>query len=196
MPAPDFARAFAEAHPQPDADSIEGALARFLKKLSGVELVAVDFDAAGIEPHLRTNLRLLDADKKTVLAESRDLDDLRTRFGARAAEAFARHAAQGMAQAGMTSFPQQPIPVSVPGAGGVPAYPALQDDGDSASLAVHAQRDVAERLHPQGVRRLLSIALADKLKSARKQLPIQAKTVPAVCGHRVGETASRWPEGQ
>ncbi|MDQ3039864.1 MAG: DUF3418 domain-containing protein, partial [Pseudomonadota bacterium] len=51
VPAPDFARAFAEAHPQPEADSIEGALARFLKKLSGVELMAVDFDAASIEPH-------------------------------------------------------------------------------------------------------------------------------------------------
>ncbi|MDI1254364.1 DUF3418 domain-containing protein [Thermomonas sp.] len=181
VPAPDFARAFAEAHPQSGLgqelpDSIEGALARFLKKLSGVELSAVDFDAAGIEAHLRANLRLLDTDKKSVLAESRDLDDLRARYGARAAEAFAKHAAQGMAQARLTTFPAQPIPMSVPGAGGVPAYPALHDDGDSASLAVHAQRDVAERLHPQGVRRLLECALADKLKQARRQLPVQAKT--------------------
>ncbi|MEO6155458.1 MAG: DUF3418 domain-containing protein, partial [Thermomonas sp.] len=176
VPAPDFARAFAEAHLQPDADSIEGSLARFLKKLSGVDLSAVDFDATAIEAHLRTNLRLLDADKKNVLAESRDLDELRARFGARAAEAFAKHAAQGMAQVGLTTFPTQPIPMLVPGAGGVPAYPALQDDGDNASLVVHAQGDVAERLHPQGVRRLLAFALADKLKQARKQLPVQAKT--------------------
>jgi ATP-dependent helicase HrpA len=176
VPAPDFARAFAEAHPQPEADSIEGALARFLKKLTGVDLSAVDFDAAGIEPHLRANLRLLDADKKSVLADSRDLDDLRARFGARASEAFAQHAAQGMAQAGMTTFPAQPIAKSVPGAGGVPGYPALHDDGNSASLAVHAQREVAERLHPLGVRRLLAFALADKLKQARKQLSVQAKT--------------------
>ena len=173
VPAPDFARAFAEAFAQPDADSIEGALARFLKKLSGVAVAASDFDAAVIEPHLRANLRLLDG--KAVLAESRDLDDLRARFGERAARAFARHAAQGMAQAGLTAFPDTPIPVSVPGAGGVPAYPALQDDGDSVSLALHAQREEAEHRHPQGVRRLLAIALADKLKQARKQLPVQPK---------------------
>jgi ATP-dependent helicase HrpA len=80
-----------------------------------------------------------------------------------------------MAKAGLTTFPHDPIPISVPGAGGVPAYPALQDDGDSASLAVHALREVAERLHPHGVRRLLAIALADKLKQARKQLPVQPK---------------------
>ena len=175
VPAPDFGRAFAEAHPQPEADSIEGALARFLKRLSGVEASAVDFDVAGIEPHLRANLRLFDSDGKRVLAESRDLPELRARFGQRAADAFARHAAQGMAQAGLTEFPEQPIPMSVPGAGGVPAYPALQDDGEAASLAVHAQREVAERLHPQGVRRLLAIALADRMKQARKQLPVQPK---------------------
>jgi ATP-dependent helicase HrpA len=58
----------------------------------------------------------------------------------------------------------------------VPAYPALQDDGDSVSLAVHAERRVAERLHPQGVRRLLAFALADKMKQARRQLPVQTKT--------------------
>ena len=176
VPAPDFARAFAEAHQHPEADSIEGALARFLKKLSGVELSAADFDEAGIEPHLRANLRLLDADGKHVLAESRNLDELRERFGERAADAFAKHAAQGMAKSGLTAFPHDPIPLSMPGAGGVPAYPALQDDGDSAALAVHAQREIAERLHPQGVRRLLAIALADKLKQSRKQLPVQPKT--------------------
>ena len=175
VPAPDFGRAFAEAHQQPEADAIEGALARFLKRLSGVDVSAVDFDVASIEAHLRANLRLFDSDGKRVLAESRDLAELRARFGQRAADAFARHAAQGMAQADLTEFPVQPVPVSVPGAGGVPAYPALQDDGDAASLAVHAQREVAERLHPQGVRRLLAIVLADKMKQARKQLPVQPK---------------------
>ena len=173
VPAPDFARAFAEAFAQPDADSIEGALAKFLQRLSGVEVSATDFDAAGLEPHLRANLRLLDG--KAVLAESRDLEDLRARFGERAAQAFARHAAQGMATSGLIAFPDAPVPVSVPGAGGVPAYPALQDDGETVSLTLHAQREVAERLHPQGVRRLLAIALADKLKQARKQLPVQPK---------------------
>ena len=176
VPAPDFARAFAEAFPQPEADSIEGALARFLKKLTGAEVGAVDFDPASIDAHLRANLRLLDADSRNVLAESRDLDDLRARFGKRAADAFSARAAEGLAQRGLTDFPPTSIPLSVPGAGGVPAYPALHDDDDSVSLAVHAERAEAQRHHPQGVRRLLRIASAEKLKQARKQLPVQAKT--------------------
>jgi ATP-dependent helicase HrpA len=176
VPAPDFARAFAEAWPQPAADSIEGTLARFLHKATGAALSATDFDASAIEPHLNANLRLLNRDGHGVLAESRDLDALRARFGERAAAAFAERAAVGLAQVGLTLFPATPIPATVPGAGGVPAYPALDDAGDSAVLTVHAERDEARRRHPRGVRRLLEIALADRRKQARKQLPVQPKT--------------------
>ena len=178
VPAPDFARAFAEAWPQPSADSIEGELARFLQRTTGVALPATEFEPGALEAHLLANLRLLEPRPggANVLAESRDLADLRERFGARAASAFARHAAQGMARKGLDTFPETPIPEQVPGAGGVPAWPALHDEGESASLAVHADRDVARRAHPRGVRRLLAIALADRLKQARKQLPVQPKT--------------------
>jgi ATP-dependent helicase HrpA len=176
VPAPDFARAFAEAFAQPDADAFEGAMARFLKKLTGVEILPADFDSASIDAHLRANLRLLDRDGRTVLAESRDLDELRARFGKRAADAFSARAAEGLAQRGLTDFPSVSIPVSVPGAGGVLAYPALHDDGDSVSLAVHADRSEAQRHHPEGVRRLLRIALGEKMKQGRKQLPVQPKT--------------------
>lgn len=180
VPAPDFARAFAEAWRGGDADAFTGTLARFLKKLAGVELSATDFDEAALDAHLRANLRLVDTgrDRKgtTVLAESRDLDDLRHRFGDRAARAFAAHAADGMQRQELTTFPDTPVPVSVPGAGGLPAYPALQDDGETASLAVHADAAKARRLHPEGVRRLMTIALADRVRQARKQLPVAPKT--------------------
>ncbi|MGO4550663.1 ATP-dependent RNA helicase HrpA [Lysobacter sp. 2RAF19] len=179
VPAPDFARAFAEAFPQPTGDAIEGELARFLHKLTGVAISATEFDPTSIDSHLHANLRLLDVVKQgrdaPVLAESRDLADLRTRFGARAQAAFAARAAEGLAQQGLVHFPEQPIPPSVPGAGGVPAYPALEDRGESVALTVHASRAEADRRHPQGVRRLLRLELADKLKQARKQLPIQPK---------------------
>src|SRR5690606_5684671 len=178
VPAPDFARAFAEAHGSADAatDSITGALARFLKRLTGVEIAATDFDPLALEPHLVANLRLLDADGRRVLAESRSLDELRERFGTRAADAFATHASAGLARDALTSFPDAAIPISVPGAGGVPAYPALHDDGDGVSLQVHADRDEAARQHPHGVRRLLALALADRMRQARRQLPLQPKT--------------------
>ena len=182
VPAPDFAKAFHEAHAEwkqgvpPEPDTLAGALARFLKRLTGAAVAALDFDESTLDPHLQANLRLLDRDGRKVLAESRDLTELRARFGERAAAAFAARAAEGLAQQGLTAFPEDPIPESVAGAGGVPAYPALQDDGETVSLRVHAEQAVARRLHPEGVRRLLAIALADKVKQARKQLPVLPKT--------------------
>jgi len=111
-----------------------------------------------------------------VLAESRDLGALRAEFGQRAARAFSARAAEGLAETGLVRFPARPIPLSIRGAGGVPAFPALRDEGDSVALTVHADRRDAERLHPGGVRRLLRLALAERMKQARKQLPVQPKT--------------------
>ncbi|GAB1594438.1 ATP-dependent RNA helicase HrpA [Lysobacter sp. PAGU 2638] len=182
VPVPDFARAFAEGHGAwnagrpSEADAFAGTLGRFLSKLTGAQVAATDFDESAIEPHLRVNLRLLDRYGRHVLAESRDLAHLRERFGAMAADAFAEKASNGLAQEGLTTFPPTRIPESVRGAGGVPAFPALQDDGDNASLQVFAQRAEAERSHPAGVRRLLRIAMTDRMRQARKQLPVSPKT--------------------
>lgn len=175
VPAPDFARAFFEAFPQPVADDIRGELARFLSKATGAQVAAIDFDETALEPHLRMNLRLRDEQGKAI-AESRDLDALRARFGERAGHAFAARAGRALAAEGLREFPASPIPLQVPGEAGVPAYPALADDGGSAALRIFADRAEAAEAHPQGVRRLLEIALADKAKQARKQLPVSPKT--------------------
>ncbi|WP_045728089.1 ATP-dependent RNA helicase HrpA [Xanthomonas sp. GPE 39] len=175
VPAPDFARAFHEAFAQPSADDLRGELARFLQRATGVPLSSLDFDESALEPHLRMNLRLRDEAGK-VLAESRDLDALRLRFGDLAGRAFAARAGREMAATGLREFPLAPIPPQVPGEAGVPAYPALVDEGDSVALRIFADRAQAEAMHPHGVRRLLEIALNDKLKQARKQLPVSPKT--------------------
>ncbi|MFT3756259.1 MAG: ATP-dependent RNA helicase HrpA [Pseudoxanthomonas sp.] len=175
VPAPDFGRAFFEAFAQPSADDMRGELARFLSKATGATVAALDFEENALESHLRMNLRLRD-DKGKVIAESRDLDALRARFGERAGHAFAARAGRAMAAEGLREFPAQAIPLQVPGEAGVPAYPALVDEGDAAALRMFANRVEAEQAHPQGVRRLLEIALADKVKQSRKQLPVSPKT--------------------
>ncbi len=175
VPAPDFGRAFAEAFPKAGADDVRGELARFLSRTTGANVTALDFDEAAIESHLRMNLRLRDSAGK-VLAESRDLDELRVRFGEQAGHAFAARAGRELAAEGLHEFPDAPIPLQVPGEAGVPAYPALVDEGEAVSLRVFADRNEADANHPQGVRRLLEIALADKAKNARKQLPVSPKT--------------------
>ena len=178
VPAPDFGRAFFEAFPQPTADSLEGELARFLSRTTGATVSALDFDPAALEPHLRMNLRLREEGPAgKILAESRDLDALRARFGERAGRAFAARAGRALAasSAELREFPAEPLPLQIQGEAGVPGYPALVDAGDHALLRVFADRREAEAAHPRGVDRLLRIALADKARQARKQLPVSPK---------------------
>jgi ATP-dependent helicase HrpA len=175
VPAPDFGRAFAEAFPTPTADDLRGELARFLSRATGAPVSALDFDETALDAHLRMNLRLHDAQGK-LLAASRDLDALRARFGEQAGDAFAQRAGRALAAEGLREFPAAAIPLQVPGEAGVPAYPALVDTGETASLRIFADRNEAVEQHPRGVRRLLEIALADKAKQARKQLPVPPKT--------------------
>lgn len=175
VPAPDYGRAFYEAFSTPSADDMRGELARFLSKATGAPVAALDFDEEALDTHLLMNLRLRDEDGK-VLAESRDLEGLRARFGERAGQAFAARAGRALAAEGLRDFPATPIPEQVAGEAGVPAYPALVDQGEDAALRIFADRNEALRAHPRGVRRLLEIALADKIKQARKQLPVSPKT--------------------
>src|SRR3546814_13054400 len=58
VPAPDFARAFAEAHGRADAvaDAFAGTLARFLTRRTGADVPGGDVDEAALEPHLRASL--------------------------------------------------------------------------------------------------------------------------------------------
>ena len=189
VPAPDFARAFAEAHPRPEADAASKARWRVSSRSlpasnSARRISTKPASSRTCAPTCACSMR----DGEDVLAESRDLDELRERFGARAAEAFARHAARGHgAGRARPTFPEAADPESVPGAGGVPAFPALQDDGDSRRRSpCMPQREVAERLHPQGVRRLLAIALADKLQAGAQAVAGAAEDRAAVCRDRVG----------
>ncbi|AKC86099.1 ATP-dependent RNA helicase HrpA [Pseudoxanthomonas suwonensis] len=179
VPAPDFGRAFFEAFPQPSADALAGELARFLARATGVPVSALDFDEAALEPHLRMNLRLRETPERggKVLAESRDLDALRAQFGERAGRAFADRArrALGDGQAPLRDFPADPIPEQVAGEAGVPGWPALVDEGEHAVLRVFADRAQARQAHPRGVERLLRIALAERARQARKQLPMSPK---------------------
>ena len=175
VPAPDFARAFAEAFPAASADALTSELARFLGRLTGVPFSASDFDESAVPTHLCMNLRVFD-DGGHLLARSRDLGELLARLGERAERAFAARAGRDLVGSHLTEFPPQPIPESIPGDAGMIAWPALVDVGDGARLEVFAERSRAQTEHARGVARLLRLAAADAIRRTRKQLPVAART--------------------
>jgi len=173
VPAPDFARAFTQAE-TPRDQTLAGVLAAYLKRITGVDIGAHDFAEIELPLHLRMRFRVDDEHGKT-LSEGRDIDALREQWGAAANAAFSRHADVELAREDVVEFDFDEIPQVVGGAGGVAAYPALVDLGESVALRVFERADEAHAAHAGGVERLLRRALRETTKQARRQLPIDRK---------------------
>ncbi|MCE7950491.1 MAG: ATP-dependent RNA helicase HrpA [Xanthomonadales bacterium PRO7] len=173
VPAPDFARAFAEAE-TPRDEPLVAVLAQYLKRVTGIDVGAADFSGIDVPAHLRMRFRVYDEHGKT-LSEGRDIDALREQWGAAANAAFSRHADVELAREDVVEFDFDEIPPVVSGAGGVAAYPALVDLGEAVALRVFERADEAHAAHAGGVERLLRRALRETIKQARRQLPIDRK---------------------
>jgi ATP-dependent helicase HrpA len=176
VPAPDFARAFAESE-SPRDEPLAAVLARYLKRVTGVDVGAGDFSAIAVPAHLRMRFRVFENESDRsggkTLAESRDIDSLRAQWGSAANAAFSRRAESELTREDVVEFDFEEIPTVVTGAGGLAAYPALVDLGESVALRVFERADEARTAHAGGVERLLRRALREPIKQARRQLPIE-----------------------
>ncbi|MDE2084368.1 MAG: ATP-dependent RNA helicase HrpA [Xanthomonadaceae bacterium] len=173
VPAPDFARAFVEAEVPRDA-SVASTLAGYLQRVTGVQIGERDFAAIDLPAHLTMRYRVHDEAGK-MLAEGRDIDAIRMQWGSAANAAFSRHADVELARDDVAEFDFDEIPRAISGAGGLAAYPALVDLGESVALRVFERADEARTAHVAGVERLLRRALRETIKQARRQLPIDRK---------------------
>jgi len=171
VPAPDFARAFAEAE-TPRDEPLASALAAYLARVTGVAIGAGDFAPAELPMHLSMNFRIHD-DAGRTLAESRDLAEIQSQWTGAARVAFSRRADVELTREHVEAFDFDEIPDRVISPGGLTAFPALVDLGESVALRVFERRDEALAAHRAGVERLLRQALADRVKHARRQLPLR-----------------------
>ncbi len=190
VPAPDFARAFVNdvdehnAHAHGRRERIEethalgAALSSFLERRTGVATEPSVWNETELPPHLAMNVRLLDEHGRP-LAESRDLDALRAAHGARARTAFAQATAQSYAREGLVRWDFDELPLVVKTDARLAAHPALADHGDTVAITVLEREDEARTTHEAGVVRLLRLTLADRIRQARKQLPLSPRVAIA-----------------
>ncbi|MBB6241613.1 ATP-dependent helicase HrpA [Rhodanobacter sp. MP1X3] len=173
VPAPDFARAFIEAE-SPRDESLVKVLVAFLKRTTGVEIAATEFAAVELSAHFSMRYRLHEGDdsKGPTLATSRNLAALRRQWEGQAREAFSRKTDIELTREDVTSWDFEEIPARVRSDGGLMAFPALVDLGETVALRVFERSDEASQAHRQGVVRLLRNALASDAKQARRRLPV------------------------
>ncbi|MFC5743787.1 ATP-dependent RNA helicase HrpA [Dyella tabacisoli] len=170
VPAPDFARAFVEAV-APSDESLAKSLAGFLKRTTGVEIGAAQFTAVELPAHFHMRYRLHDEQGKT-LASSRDLVAIRRQWEGQAREAFSRKTDIELTREDVATWDFEEIPRQVRSDGGLLAFPALVDLGETVALRVFERGDEARVAHRDGVVRLLRNALSSDAKQARRRLPV------------------------
>ncbi len=179
------------------AEPLLRTLQRFVEARVSLKLPLESFRPENLKPHCFMNFRVVDEHGR-VLSQSRDLGDLRTRFGRQAAErirmakiatdeggsgakgaavpeaevpAPADSAQHGASQTGLTAWTFGALPELLElqvGGRQVVGFPALQDDGDSVSLRPFDTPEEAQRVHRKGLARLFALALKDQVRAIER----------------------------
>jgi ATP-dependent helicase HrpA len=177
-PAPALAEQAAATLPFGRGDLYE-ALSTLVRERRGVTIAREAWQPRGIPDHFRLNIRVVD-ERGKVLGESRDVNDLKARFAARAKAAFERLAQSGPSQPddqgadatspfhrdGITDWEFGDLPESVTldrGGFRLVAYPAILDRGETVSLRLLDSADAAATETRRGLRRLFILEARDEL---------------------------------
>lgn len=153
------------------------ALGEVLADNFGLKVASTDWDRGRVDPHLLMNIRIVDG-SGNLLAQSRDLGELRSRFAAEIEERMASSAAAELENTGLTAFPEGGLAESVSlkdRSGQTIAYPALLDAGDSVSVKLFAEARERDRANRDGFARLALIAVAQTTRHLKKGLDEQRR---------------------
>jgi ATP-dependent helicase HrpA len=177
-PAPDHARALlSRLHPR--QGPLPAALARELEAVGGVEVPEDAFDSSRVPGHLTMTFQVSDGGR--VLAEGKDLDELRLRLRPRMRAAISR-AAGPIERTGLRTWDLDALPRTFEHSDGglsVRGYPALVDDGDGVAVRVVDTEAEQRRAMWAGTRRLLLLNLPSPVRAAANRLSNTAKIVLA-----------------
>ncbi|KUM44680.1 ATP-dependent RNA helicase HrpA [Pseudomonas sp. EpS/L25] len=174
VPVPDFVRAALDKIPFGEG-SLHEALGRELQRMTGARIPdeAWPEAEAGLDPHLRMNLEVVDAQGKP-LGEGRDLAEVTARFAQQSQAALAlptqkrqeQRPVEAKAFAEVAAKTQQQV------AGlSMTVYPALVDEQGTVRESRFSTAAEAAYQHRRALQRLLLQQLAEQAKFLRGKLP-------------------------
>lgn len=175
VPVPDFVdRALAQMQPSDEALTI--ALARSLRKLSGIELPVDCWESVNLDPYYRFNIKVLN-DRGKVVDSSRDLHELLATYRDRLQDSL-REAGDSVERSGLSTWDFEELPETIhlkkQGVATI-GFPALVDTGGGVDLRLLDDPQRARYLSEQGVSRLIALELKQSTKYVSKNL-LKGKT--------------------
>ena len=182
VPVPDYAQAFHTRwfdQMRSPPCGLTAAIIQDIDQQFYVKVQESDFRVDTLPAHLFMNFRVLDQHGR-MLRAGRNLSALKAQFGDQAQATFQEMSAKGetvIAEQAIEritdwSFDVLPEVMELHRAGkSVLGYPALVDDGTHCHIDVFDDPEEAQRLHRQGLLRLLRISLKEQIKYIEKNLP-------------------------
>ncbi|HEX7744308.1 MAG TPA: ATP-dependent RNA helicase HrpA, partial [Micromonosporaceae bacterium] len=184
VPAPDYARA-ALAAITPGPEPLLDALARELRRMTGVTVPRNAWDLSKLPAHLRLTYRVVDDENRPV-AEGKDLPALQAQLKPQVRKIVAA-AAPDVAREGLREWSIGTLPrviEQIRAGYPVTAYPALVDEGDSVAVRVFDSEAEQQQAMWAGTRRLLQLTVPSPAKFLQGRLSNQAKLALSRNPHR------------
>ncbi|MBF0134956.1 MAG: ATP-dependent RNA helicase HrpA [Magnetococcales bacterium] len=159
------------ATPLPGHSSLVQALAERIFRLLGHHIPPEAWRPEGVADHLRMNFMIVAPDGDRILAQGRDLDQIRATLGREARESFQERPETPWERQGIVrwDFGDFPAMVAVQaGSRTIHAYAALRDDGDSVATVLLDAPEVAAETTRAGLRRLFLLQISRQIRELRK----------------------------
>ncbi|MEM8679565.1 MAG: DUF3418 domain-containing protein, partial [Planctomycetota bacterium] len=172
IPAPDIAKRVTAKLRFGEGDFM-GQVISQLNAISDDPVRPEDFRSEQLADHLNLNVRVID-DQGQLLVQGRDVGQLKRELGTEDVEAQIVAEDSEWQRQGVTDwdFAEWPREVQLLRGGiQVPAYPAIEDDGESVNLVLFDSRERAEQVSRQGIRRLYVLRQRKPLRSQVAWLP-------------------------
>lgn len=172
VPAPDTAKQVLKQLKFGEGNLNEN-VAAILSRIGGQRVLVDDFRTDDLPTHLRINVKVLGGDGKA-LAIGRDLEELRTKLGAKASASFSSLDHAQWNRDGLTDWDFDVLSPSVEMQHGglkLKGFPSLVDCGDKVSLRLADSAERAALDSRRGIRRLFILAASKELKKHVRNLP-------------------------
>ncbi len=145
-----------------------------LQQMTGVEVVATDWQPQAIDRHLNMHYWLEDQDSK--VTQSNDFESLQAQYGGRANQDFEQQVQHdgSIARSGLSDwdFDRWQTQVTIrQQSQQICAFAALVDYQDSVSIELFETENEANFYHATGIARLIYLQLGPTIKYLKKNLP-------------------------
>jgi len=176
VPAINFATASMQVLKPGEGDLLE-SFSHQLLRMTGVKVERDAWDLTALPAHLRMNFRIVD-ERGAVISEGRELAVIQSDLAGEVRASLHTESHYEWEREGIVAWEFGALnEAETVERGGLTfrAFPALVDEGESVAIRPFESKEAAQAAHREGVKRLFTLQVQEKVKYLRKELKKQSQ---------------------